>query len=273
MRVGFIADIHIDFFKREQDITSKFIEVFRKYAFDILVIAGDISNNYLKTIAFVKDLNDKLPYKVYYVPGNHDMWSKKVQASTREIYDAFRKDEHCLVDKSVYLSNNTYLIGDIFWYDYSYADQSFDIEDLVKKAHGKRVWRDSIYIDWEISDGEVSQNMIDKMQNRINKKPNARYILVSHMINHKRFTVNGDRREEWKFFNGFLGSKSIYDLVKENNIDTAVCGHVHFRRVIEEEDKKFMCCCLSYPKEWNYFDKTSDELSYHVDLSLEVIEV
>ena len=273
MKIGFISDIHIDFFPNDFDVHEEFLKSFSQCDIDMLVIAGDISNNYKNTISFVKNLNNKLSYDVYYVPGNHDMWNKKVDDSTLEIYEAYKQDDNCLVNKTVHLIDDVYLIGDVFWYDYTFADQSFDINTLVSKTHGKRVWQDSIYVDWKTSDREVSQKMIEKAKKRIEDNPEARYILVSHMINHKDFTVNPEWREEWEFFNGFLGSENIYHLIKEANIDIAVCGHVHFRRVINEDDKKFICCCLSYPKEWKLFDDSSDELSYHIQAALEVVEI
>jgi len=148
----------------ENLVLKDFVESFAKYKIDILVIAGDISDNYLKTIDFINKLNINLPYRIYYVPGNHDMWSKGIDVSTSEIYQAYKEDMNCLVGQSIYLENDTYLIGDIFWYDYSFADQSFEIDKLVKKTHGKRIWKDSIYIDWQYTDIEISKRMIDKVK-------------------------------------------------------------------------------------------------------------
>ena len=269
MKFGFISDIHLDMAK--EDLLPVFIETLENKDIDTLVIAGDITEDADETIRVIDELNQTLPYPTFYVPGNHDMWNKANKQNTLSIYEKFRNHKYCLTNQIVTL-NDFYLIGDIFWYDYSYANQKvFSIDQLENKQFDKRKWKDSLYVNWNMDDTTVSNHMIDTLKAQLNLIDPTKTIVISHMINHPKFSVPESKRKEWGFFNAFLGSNRLYETLLEENVNYAVCGHVHFRHTIKEKNTTFICPCLSYEKEWQLFDDSDLSPEYHINKTLKII--
>ncbi len=94
MKIGTISDLHIEKPKSEEYINS-LCRVCATKNIDLLLIAGDISEDAHLTINYIKKLNEKI--KALYVPGNHDMWNKTNKLRTEQIYELFIKDEYCSV--------------------------------------------------------------------------------------------------------------------------------------------------------------------------------
>lgn len=75
MKIGVIADLHIDRHNRLKplDYLKTLIEVVKSKNIDILLIAGDISNDFKLTSHFIEQLTQNLDTLVRFVPGNHDL--------------------------------------------------------------------------------------------------------------------------------------------------------------------------------------------------------
>ena len=148
MRTAVISDIHIDI-NEEYDVIAGIAEYVRKNAVELLLIAGDITSNPVKTIEAVQKLESLCKVKVLYVPGNHDMWNQDLSyESNDKIYEMFLEDEHCLSGK-VYETDNHVIIGDSAWYDYSFGNQKrFDKQDFEKMTYEGRTWQDSLFNTW-----------------------------------------------------------------------------------------------------------------------------
>ncbi|MEJ7443014.1 metallophosphoesterase, partial [Staphylococcus warneri] len=72
MKIGAISDLHVD---RNPKLNSHYyfetlVNVIMKREIELLIIAGDISNDYRQSIQFIKDLRNKLEIPVLFVPGN-----------------------------------------------------------------------------------------------------------------------------------------------------------------------------------------------------------
>ena len=91
MKIGTISDLHID---RHTYINS---EGYIKRQLDLLIIAGDISNNYQMTCAFISQVKAQINIPVLFVPGNHDYWSDQLDHSSTDIVTSFRQQPECLM--------------------------------------------------------------------------------------------------------------------------------------------------------------------------------
>lgn len=274
MKIGFISDLHIDLIKNIIEFNKTFLKIIRESNIEILVIPGDVSETLKVTIDYIKKLNEELDIPVYYVPGNHDMWYKNNKKTTQNIYKIYAEDKFCLIDKPLVLKDNIVIIGDLFWYDYSFANNvKYTKEDLALKTYNRRTWQDYFYTNWVKSDEEQCGYFINKNKSVLEKYKDYKIILVSHMINHKRFSMLEEVDEKWGYFNGFLGSESLYNLIKKYNIDVAVCGHIHFRRRFKEDNTTFICSCLGYEKEWSLFDKNDISIENQIRSALEIVEI
>ena len=114
----------------------------------------------------------------------------------------------------------------------------------------------------------------DMAENQVKYKPvtaHKKIVLVTHMLSNKAFTVPEDvTGVNWKYFNAFLGSKALQELCEKysDDIDYAICGHVHYRKTVVENRVTYMCRCLNYHKEW-----LNDNLREQVEGAIEVVDL
>ncbi|WP_312609239.1 metallophosphoesterase, partial [Mammaliicoccus sciuri] len=83
---------------------------------ELLLIAGDISNNYKLTQAFIKSVEAQAQIKVLFIPGNHDFWSADTNATSAEILEEYMGMEACLIGKPYHLNDAWAIVGNTGWY-------------------------------------------------------------------------------------------------------------------------------------------------------------
>lgn len=249
MSYAVISDIHIDI-NKDYNIINPLIEFVNKSDASALLIAGDVSDDYKKTIDTVANVKKQLGIPVYYVPGNHDMWSDDFEISTTQnIYEAFEKDSNCLLHGSVKLDEDTTLIGDIGWYDYSFGDTKFATEDFEQMSYMNRTWQDKKKNQWTKDNLARSEKVLKSLEDQLKRVKTKRIIVMTHMVPIKEFTVETPN-DMWEYFNAFLGSIKLHELYRKYNVTHAICGHIHYRRRIIKDGITYICPCLNYAKEW-----------------------
>lgn len=253
MSYAVISDIHIDI-NKDYNIINPIIECVNKSGASALLIAGDVSDDYQKTIDTVANVKKQLGVPVYYVPGNHDMWSDNFKiTSTQSIYEAFEKDSNCLLHGSVQLDEDTTLIGDIGWYDYSFGDTKFATEDFEQMNYMDRTWQDKLKNQWTEDNLARSEKVLQSLENQLKRVKTKRIIVMTHMVPIKEFTVTNPN-EMWRYFNAFLGSSKLHELYRRYNVTHAICGHIHYRKRIIKDGITYICPCLNYATEWERKD-------------------
>ena len=135
MKIAVISDIHVDI-NREYPVVDCLAFYVKEQHADLLLVAGDLSEHADETIETAALLEQKSGCRVFYVPGNHDMWSEDFdKADTDSIYKRYLEDPRCL-SGSIQLLRGTNgpfaLIGDIGWYDYSFSNAFYPEEELEK---------------------------------------------------------------------------------------------------------------------------------------------
>lgn len=271
-RIAAISDLHLNTAEMRQVFATTAAAYIRAHRVDVLILAGDITPGVGLTISYVQELKDALGIPLYYVPGNHELWNRWNGLTTGEIYQLFLDDPNCLSGQVVRLADGTNLLGDIFWYDYSYADlERFTMEQFERKMLRGSRWQDAYYVDWGESDAVVSERFIEQARQQLAGLDARRTVFVSHMINHPRFSVPSRRFELWGFFNAYLGSEGLFAEIKRFKPLLAICGHVHHRGYFEEDGTTFACACLAYPKEWRYLAAGTKDLSEQIHLSFQLL--
>ena len=92
---------------------------------------------------------------------------------------------------------------------------------------------------------------------------------VTHMLPIREFTVPVPN-ETWDYFNAFLGSSALGDLLLGYpDVKYSVCGHVHYRKEVEKEGRRFLCQCLGYSTEW----QGTDDPFVEVPRSMKVLTI
>lgn len=257
MSFAVISDIHIDR-NRDYDIVNQIVECVRKLSVSALLIAGDISNKYKMTIETIAYLKQQLKMPVYYVPGNHDMWSEDFKkVSTQSIYEAYQRDSNCLLHGGVLLDEDTTLIGDIGWYDYSFGSSKFLKEDFERMHYLDRTWQDKLKNQWTEDNVVTNERALARLEEQLKRAKTNRIIVMTHMVPIEEFTVTKPN-EMWQYFNAFIGSKKLHELYRKYNVTYAICGHIHYRKRIIKDGITYLCPCLNYATEWEGEDSKNE---------------
>jgi len=260
MKLAILSDIHTDINYDENDSIEKaLVSNLKCISPELFIIAGDVSNNYLKTLDFLNRVQNESGVKTLFVPGNHDLWNiENPDKNTDYIYDQLKSFKGNICDKPYDIDSEWTVIGDVMWYDYSFAHNRFKFEDLETGKFAERNWKDKEYIDWGMRDVRVNEHFIDKIHSQIDAKKDRKIIFVSHMLTHPYFTVKNN--ELWEYFNGYLGSDKPHKMFEKRiNVKYSIMGHVHYRKEFFENGTKYICSCLNYRTEW-YNDNASDEI-------------
>ncbi len=243
MKIYTLSDIHIN-----ETSYAMFIEAFKKLDFEIelLLIAGDISNDHQLSIKFIKELNQII--KTYYVPGNHDFYNSSLIGS-HEVFKLFENDENCLLNKRIKLNEDYDLVGHIGWYDYSYGDSlMYSTKEFDTMTIDNRSWNDINYIDFGVDNQTLSAKFNDQIESLLSMS-DRKTILITHMLSNPRFkTIVDPNRGSIGFYNAFLGSNDLYLMTKNYNVSHAICGHVHYRIELFEDNIQYVCPCLNIDK-------------------------
>lgn len=259
MKIGMISDIHVDI-NSNYNVKDAICKVIEEEEIECLVIAGDISNSHEVSLATIDYIIRETGIKLYFVPGNHDMWDeKKEYNNSYEIYNKLRSHPSCLSGESKVLNEDWVIIGDIGWYDYTFGNKKYSKEEFEKMHAFERTWQDSIFVNWEKSNEEMHKFFLNRLETEIKKYASMKKILVTHMVSRKEFVVQ-DEFELWRYFNAFLGSEDYGNLYEKYKIEYALMGHVHYRKYFEHENTKYICSCLSYSKEWKKADNFIEEI-------------
>ena len=260
MKIALISDLHLDRYARTRGIslekaTTDLSQALAPIDFEVLVIAGDLSNDCRLTQKIAQTLEQQLARPLFYVPGNHDLFNMENKWSTKAIVQSFKEDERCLWGERVELADGATLVGHCGWYDYSYGSKDYSVEQYASGRLGHGYWNDRDYIDFGMSDPDYCAQVQAKLEELLaptvdDPEAAKRTLLVTHMINHPKFLVHPPKPSLWDFFNGFLGSKTLYQYLAKHPIKAAVCGHIHYRFHFVLEGMAYYCQCLGRIDEW-----------------------
>ncbi|MER2173621.1 MAG: metallophosphoesterase [Carnobacterium sp.] len=255
MKIGVLSDLHIDTNKKKLAENETFAGILVKQInhqnIDILLIAGDISSDYLVSQQFIDEVTERSGISVLFVPGNHDFWSlKNGETDTKKIYRFFEKQSNSLLNKPYILNDEWAVVGNGGWYDYGYADQEkytkSEFDDMKLRIG---VWQDKRYVHWGEENKQVAQWMLDKLEADLQSVGERKVILMTHVVTHPKFVVRLPHKI-YDYFNAFLGSSSYEKMYQNYPIVYSIMGHVHFRKTLVDNQVNYICACLGGSKHW-----------------------
>ena len=221
MKIAMLSDLHLDTHAKRHHrslvgVTSEVSQALDTLDFDLLALAGDLSNDCRLTKQIADQLRQELGRPVYYIPGNHDFYNIDNQWETNDILQFFQEDEYCLFARRLRLEDGGDIVGHTGWYDYSYGSPTYTLQQYETKTLGMGRWRDGDYIDWGMSDQDFCAKVHETIDELIDPDNRDRTLLVTHMINHPKFTVTAPVDSRWDFFNAYLGSRELYHYLTQN---------------------------------------------------------
>lgn len=271
MKLGFISDLHID--RNHEVPAAEYLNMVRQVILEqkleMLVIGGDISNNFTTTMYFVEKLQEQAEIPVYFIPGNHDFWEEKdARKNTREIYQLYKEHPQSLIEKPLQINEDYTLVGHPGWYNHAvYDEERFSPEEVERGKFRWTYWQDKMRMDWEMSDRDVSQHFANIIEQDLEKVTTDNIILLTHVVTVPEFTMPMPHRI-FDFFNAYMATSDLKHVHKKYPITHQFMGHVHFREKIIRENTEFITNSLGYRREW-----WSKDLYQEVQKSLVILNL
>lgn len=272
-RLGMISDLHLDINEKAgKPVVDTLVQAIVNSEVDAVLIPGDISNDYQKTLGYVKRIEGDSGIPCYFVPGNHDLWNENhPEKNAWDIYRELQDTKGNLTNGPVQLPGGWALVGDVGWYDYSFGGEGITREAFDHMQFEDRVWQDRIKASWDRPTLEVHQFFLNKLETQLKEWQGHKLILMTHVVPHTAFTVQ-QPNPMWHYLNAFLGGQTYGALVQQYKVRYAVFGHVHYRMTRSIDGITYACRCLGTYDEWGYFDgKTKTQQA--VEDAFQVIEL
>lgn len=240
MRVFALSDIHLDY-EENRLWLSNLSDV--DYQSDILILAGDISDETrLVEWCFVA-LRRKF-LKVFFVPGNHDLWVSRNQGMTS--FDKFRflgqlAREHDICTEAHHFGPLS-IVPLLGWYDYSFGSPS---EQLLQ------TWVDFRACLWpdKMTAGDVTAHFLSLNQSTLPVQ-NEVVISFSHFV--PRIDLMPDYiPAHYRYIYPVLGSIGLDRQARQLQArrHLHVYGHSHVNRGVTVENIEYTNNAFGYPSE------------------------
>ena len=271
-RIGLISDIHVDLNAEagEDRVTGLLAAESRRRGLDILLVAGDLSGDYQLSMKTVDGLIAESGARVFFVPGNHDVWNERHPGlKALDTYGALLDHPSNLARGPVSIGDDWTIVGDLGWYDFTFGDAGFTTADFERMNYMGRTWRDSVYVPWERKTVDTHRMFMDRIGLSLDAVAGGKVLLATHMVQVGEFTVQNPG-DMWKYFNAFLGSPEYGALAVERGVALSVCGHVHYRRRVRKAGTEFVCPCLGYRAEWQARDGKPADTAGEIAATLSV---
>lgn len=247
MKIDIISDLHVDHW--DKDYKSKFPcckTAHSPYYLckegnkeDILIIAGDISDDFNMSIEYLKDqLRSNTKYsKVLFVDGNHEHCSSypelkcifEMAGKTEEANKILQNDKLIFLHDDMYVIDDTAFIGVNGWWDYNRIDPDV-IRPSVKNYF--KEWRPDMtllqvikFIDKvaerSILDAEYVRHCISELNEMENIK---NIVIISHSVPLREFASQHVLYTELNTYFEELATSDLFDNGKNNYW---IFGHTH----------------------------------------------
>ncbi|CAH1790040.1 unnamed protein product [Owenia fusiformis] len=213
-RIYTISDVHVDYLENR-----KYIEHLsdQKYESDVLLLAGDVTDNLSLLKTTLQTLKKKFK-DVFYVPGNHELWLKKDDREMR-FKDSIEKF-HAIIklchdtgvktepEKVTSTQGDVWVVPLFAWYSTPYDDPQDSLyagDSADVHQDSENMWMDNHLCLWtSLKDKTRSQYFADLNKEPIslvmkNKSPGDVVVSFSHFLSRKELL--GHTEAEFEEFN------------------------------------------------------------------------
>lgn len=240
MRVFAISDIHIDYEENRAWIANL---SFQDYQSDLLILAGDISDDVrLVDWAFV-ELRRKFA-GIIFVPGNHDLWVHRdtEMTSVDKFHHLLRLARERGIDTEPFHHGALSIVPLLGWYDYSFGTPE---EQLLKS------WLDFRACRWpsEMTTQEIAAYFLN-LNRHVLSVENETIISFSHFLP-RIDLMPSFVSERFHFLYPALGSEVIDRQARLLRAPHRlhVYGHSHLNRRVTINDVEYINNAYGYPSE------------------------
>jgi predicted phosphodiesterase len=242
MRVWATSDIHIDYPENRQWLEQLSDSDYRD---DILILAGDISHQ-LEHIRYCFELVSQKFKRVFFVPGNHELWVRHEKAgdSIEKFLRVLEIASEYQVDTQVRSVEGLTIVPLFSWYDFSFGEPSKKLLDA---------WMDFRCCSWP--EGlDPCEYFLSLNTARIAQKKD-KVLSFSHFL--PRIDVMPDRiPPEKRFIYPVLGSAKLDTQLRLLAPQVHVYGHSHVNRDVVIDGVRYINSAYAYPSETRISSKS-----------------
>lgn len=239
MRVFALSDIHVDFEPNARWVTALSNSDYQQ---DVLILAGDVSDS-MDQFELCLDAFARRFRKVFFVPGNHDLWVIRDPAHINSLdkFDLIKAViEACGASMDAEIVDGVSIIPLFGWYDGSFGLLGPELAE---------VWMDFRACRWPVlwSETEITDHFI--RLNDVQKIDKAQVtISFSHFlprIDLMPWCIPPALRKIYPV----LGSSRLERLIREIGPDIHVYGHSHVNRNVIIDGINYINNAYAYPHE------------------------
>jgi predicted phosphodiesterase len=238
MRILAISDLHTDF-RENMLLVEQLSDVTHQR--DILIAAGDISDR-LDTLKSTLALLRAKFMKIFYVPGNHELWVRKErQTSVEKFFSVLALCETLDIQTSPEKVDAVWIVPLFSWYEPQFdADNSADNDSLGG-------WADFYLCKWPTDIGQVCDFFLKMNEPRL-LAYDGPVISFSHFLP-RRDLLPAVERLRFKGLPKVAGCAALDQQIRSLKSGVHVFGHSHIScdRVID--GIRYIQNPLRYPRE------------------------
>ena len=266
IRLAVTSDLHVD---HHPEVVALLVDAIRRCEADVLVVAGDLSADPALLEQTLAGLRPHAREAVF-VPGNHDLWTRKGEPTSRERYEQIVPSRaraagfHALGAEAPPLLFGHRFVGVTGWFDYTLRTRSLDAtftrEHYEKGRWGMLQWSDKLRVVWPNDDGvllddpAICDAQVRSLEAQLAEVGSAPTVAVTHHLPFEEL-VTSKGEAPWDFLNGFMGSARLgAAILRAPGMKLAIAGHTHFRKDAQvahgESTLRALTSPLGYPREY-----------------------
>jgi predicted phosphodiesterase len=238
MRILAISDLHTDF-RENKVLLEQLSDV--AYQQDILIAAGDISDR-LETLTSTLTLLRAKFMKVFYVPGNHELWVRKGDGTSIEkFFTVLALCKTLDIQTGPEKMDMAWIVPLFSWYE-----PQFDAEDRGD-SDALGGWADFYFCKWPPGLEQVSDFFLRMNEPRL-RSYDGPVISFSHFLP-RRDLLPAVERLKFKGLPKVAGCAALDEQIRSLKSRVHVFGHshIHCDRVID--GVRYIQNPLRYPRE------------------------
>lgn len=223
VKVAFSSDNHFDLNKLD---AQRMMHIQALYLLnndvDLYILAGDLFNDFNKSLKFARDMQDALEDKVMirFIAGNHEMGEGIT-------YDELESDVDPLYfhNKFIDITDEVRIIGNNGWYDYDFIGNDYSDDEILQFKNA--FWYDR-RIKQPMSDKERFDINLNQIKTQLAKAGRKETIVVSHFVPRNDYIRRfPNRNTRLDMANALLGSTKVGDLLDKSYTTNTITGHLH----------------------------------------------
>lgn len=266
MKVFSISDIHADYHDNRQWVLDLSTKAFSK---DALIVAGDISHRLSLIKEVLSELRSRFA-KVFFVPGNHDLWIRSAEEDDSLL--RFRSLVELCGSLDVSTSSTVigapedrfraYVVPLFSWYERPESSETSLFIEKQGEDPSLAMWVDNWSIRWPgaMDDSAAARHFLELNAAALARTYDGSVITFSHFMPRRELmfpTVEElagyedppqDPAPTFNF-SRVAGSTLIEDQLRKLTSSLHIYGHQHRNRRVSLDGVLYLSSCLGYPKE------------------------